>query len=134
VEIGALSPNNSYASNRFAAESAALDESLRNMQRKAKGGHIVGSAAQSKADKELKEACQGFEAMFLDIMYRQMRKTVPENTLFGKSHGQEIFEDMRDSELMKQVAQSGGLGLGDLIYRQLAPSVLAKAELEEQTK
>lgn len=128
MEIGSLLPNNTYESNRWAAESALLNEKIENIERKARTveGHAVTAAAKSKQDKKLKEACRGFEAMFLEIMYRQMRKTVPENTLFGKSHAQEIWEDMRDSEMMKNLAESGGLGLGDMLYRQLAPSVLAQ--------
>ena len=38
---------------------------------------------QKAYDKKLREACQGFEAMFLNIMYKEMRNTVPENSLFG---------------------------------------------------
>lgn len=134
MEINSIMPNNTYESNRWAAQSAMLNNKIDDIERKARTveGHVVTSAAKSKADKELKEACRGFEAMFLDIMYRQMRKTVPENTLFGKSHAQEIWEDMRDSEMMKNIAESGGLGLGDMLYRQLASGVLAQEAYNEK--
>ena len=58
--------------------------------------------------------------MFLSMMYKQMRATVPENDLFGKkSNAIEIFEDMRDTELMNAAAKSGGIGIADMMYKQL---------------
>jgi len=128
-----MAPNNTtYDSAQTAAESAKFAEMLRDVQRKAdtaaQADHVVNEAAMSQRDKELKEACKGFEAMFLSMMYKQMRATVPENKLFGESNGQKIFMDMRDNELMKTVADSGGLGLADLMYRQLSPQVNGPAE------
>lgn len=70
--------------------------------------------------KKLREACEGFEAMFLSMMYKQMRATVPEGGLFGKkSNALEIFEDMRDTEMMNAAAKSGGIGIADMMYQQL---------------
>ena len=133
--IGATS-NNTYDSARFAAGEAQYSQMLRDAERKAGkgygGGHIVNSESISARDKELKEACKGFEAMFLQMMYREMRKTVPESPMFGKSNAMDIFEDMRDTELMKKTAESGGIGLADLMYRQLAPSVLQQEATEKQ--
>lgn len=77
------------------------------------------AAKQAAEDKKLREACQDFEAMFMSIMYKQMRNTVPENDLFGKSNGQKIFESMLDDEVMKNASKAGGMGLGDMLYRQL---------------
>ena len=45
---------------------------------------------------------------------------MPENDLFGKkSNAIEIFEDMRDTELMNVAAKSGGIGIADMMYQQL---------------
>ena len=77
-------------------------------------------AAEDVEAKKLREACEGFEAMFLSMMYKQMRATVPESELFGKkSNALEIFEDMRDTELMNAAAKSGGIGIADMMYKQL---------------
>lgn len=127
-----LTPNTNYDSVQTAAESTAFAQMLKDVQSKAaaaaKPQHVVNEAASSQRDKELKEACKGFEAMFLSMMYKEMRATVPENTLFGESNGQKIFMDMRDNELMKNVAESGGLGLADLMYRQLSPQIKAQEQ------
>ncbi len=70
-------------------------------------------------DKKLREACQGFEAMFLNMMYREMRNTVPENTLFGDSNADKILHDMLDTEMVNNMAAAGGVGLADVLYKQL---------------
>lgn len=127
-----LTPNTTYDSAQTAAASASFAQMLKDAEHKAASAsqaqHVVNEAAVSKRDKELKDACKGFEAMFLSMMYKEMRATVPENTLFGESNGQKIFMDMRDSELMKNVAESGGLGLADLMYRQLSPQIKAQEQ------
>ena len=117
--------NNSFDSASTAAEAASFEAVLRDLQKKAKVGvnHVVNEAAKSQQDKELKEACKGFEAMFLNMMYKQMRATVPEDTLFGESNAQKIFRDMHDEKLMENIADGGGLGLADMLYKQLSPQV-----------
>ena len=117
--------NNSFDSASTAAEAASFEAVLRDLQKKAKVGvnHVVNEAAKSQQDKELKEACKGFEAMFLNMMYKEMRATVPEDTLFGESNAQKIFRDMHDEKLMENIADGGGLGLADMLYKQLSPQV-----------
>lgn len=124
------SSNTNYDSARSAAESAKFSQMLNELKGKAdaalnaKDAAAVQEAkAAEKRDKELKKACEGFEAMFLNMMYRQMRATVPENTLFGESNALKIFQDMRDDELMKKVAAGGGIGIADMMYKQLKPQV-----------
>ena len=66
--------------------------------------------------------------MFLTLMYKQMRNTVPKDPLFGESNAMNIFKDMRDTQLMQNVASAGGMGLADMLYKQLAPSVLKQEQ------
>ena len=108
-----------------------LEEAKRSAQ-DARNAAAFGDGTQAAAaeDKALKKACEGFEAMFLNMMYRQMRSTVHEGGLFGEDNATKIFEDMRDSEMTKQMAEAGGIGLGDLLYKQLRPQVEAKAKAQ----
>lgn len=71
-------------------------------------------------DKKLREACQGFEEMFLNLMYSKMRDTVPKDTLLGESNGQQIMQSMLDEQLTKEMAKAGGVGLADMLYKQLS--------------
>lgn len=83
-------------------------------------------------DKKLREACQGFEAMFLNMMYREMRNTVPDNTLFGTSNADKILQDMLDTEMVNNMAAAGGVGLADVLYKQLTLEDKARHDLAER--
>ena len=63
--------------------------------------------------------------MLLSIMYKEMRNTVPKNQLFGDDNAHEIWQSMLDTAMMEEAAKSGGIGLAELLYKQLAPQVLA---------
>ena len=119
----------SYDAARMSAEGKSFKATLDELQRKADAAEShTGETAPTKnpmtedaqQQKKLREACEGFEAMFLSMMYKQMRATVPEGGLFGKkSNALEIFEDMRDTEMMNAAAKSGGIGIADMMYQQL---------------
>ena len=123
----------SYDAARMSAEGQSFKATLDELQRKADAAEShTGETAPTKnpmtedaqQQKKLREACEGFEAMFLSMMYKQMRATVPESDLFGKkSNAIKIFEDMRDTELMNQAAKSGGIGLADMMMKQLSPTI-----------
>jgi Rod binding domain-containing protein len=67
----------------------------------------------------LKAAAQEFEAILLELMVKEMRKNVPESPIFGRDTGREIFNEMLDAQYVRLVVQRGGLGLTDLLTRQL---------------
>ena len=77
-------------------------------------------AKEQKESAKLMEACRGFEAMFLNFMYEKMRDTVPDNTLFGTTNADKILQSMLDTELTKNMAEAGGIGLADMMFRQLS--------------
>lgn len=72
-----------------------------------------------KQDKRLKEACKDFEALFLSIVLKQMRKTVPKSELFGSDPAEETFQEMMDDEIGKAAAKTSSIGIADMLYRQL---------------
>lgn len=70
-------------------------------------------------DEALKAACKDFESIFLSIMFKEMKKTIPEGGLIERSNGVEIFEDMYIEELSQEIANNGeGLGVADMLYEQ----------------
>ena len=80
--------------------------------------------ALDKAHRDLKKACQQFDAFFTDLMLKEMRKTVPQSDLQGGSSNQrEIFEGMMDQTVADQMSRHGGLGLGQMMYNELAPGL-----------
>ena len=111
-----------YDSIKAEADAVRFSQELKNAQQKTAAASTAAKTATQSTDvqdKKLRDACEGFEEMFLDLMYKQMRATVPEDGLFGDSNADKILESMRDDQMMKQVAASGGVGLADMLYKQL---------------
>ncbi len=84
---------------------------------------VKGNQAKGNDEKKLKEACQGFEAIFLSSMLKSMRQTLPGDGLLGESQGLDIYESMYDQHLADKLAASGrGVGIADFFYNQLKDS------------
>ncbi len=77
--------------------------------------------AQKNGDNEkLKKACIEFESYFLNMMFKSMRSTVIQNEgIFAKSNAERIFQDMLDEQMTKDMANAGGIGLADMMYKQM---------------
>ncbi|NLM39328.1 MAG: flagellar biosynthesis protein FlgJ [Firmicutes bacterium] len=73
----------------------------------------------SSSKKALQEASEQFESLFLNILLSEMRKTVPDNELFGGGRAEKIFQSMLDQEIADNAARSQSLGLAKMIYEQM---------------
>jgi flagellar protein FlgJ len=74
---------------------------------------------------KLKKATDGFEAIFLKKLFSQMRAGIKE-TQFGDSPGKAIYEDMFDEAMANSASKSKTLGMGDMLYRQFSPRIVAQ--------
>lgn len=78
------------------------------------------AAVQNNDEKELKKACQEFEGIVLDMLYKQMKATIVKSDLLEEDPGTDIFESMLDDQLMEQASKTGSLGLAESLYKQLS--------------
>ena len=76
-------------------------------------------------NKELKEACQGFEAIFLKSMLKNMRSSLPGEALFeSDNHGMDIYKSMHDEYLAEALSKQGqGIGLSEFLYNELRDKI-----------
>jgi len=65
------------------------------------------------------EAAQGMEANFLKEMMRNMRKTVQESPELEGSQGYKVFRGMLDDHYAETTAKTQGIGLAELIVKQV---------------
>lgn len=72
-----------------------------------------------KDRKALKKSCQDFEAIFIQSMFKAMRKTVPESGLFEKDNSGVMYQDMLDQEIASKISQKQSIGLAEQMYRQM---------------
>ncbi|MGL1931426.1 MAG: rod-binding protein [Desulfotalea sp.] len=69
---------------------------------------------------KLKNACQEFEAIYVNQMLKEARKTVPEDGLFQKDSATKMYEEMIDMERARQVSKGPGLGIATAMYEQMS--------------
>lgn len=67
---------------------------------------------------ELYQACEDFEAIFYQLIFKEMRKTVQKSGLTDGGYAEELFESMLDEEIAKSAAINDG-SLANLLYQQL---------------
>lgn len=68
----------------------------------------------------LKKALTEFESLFINQMLTSMRDTVTKSDLFHGGSGEKVFASMFDTELSKIMAEAGGIGLSDILMKQLS--------------
>lgn len=94
----------------------------------ARNVHDLGSinkmreAIASGDDNVLQEAAQQFEGIFVQMMLKSMRKAqdalADENSPFN-SQQVKFYRDMHDQQLAADLTSNGGLGLAEIIVKQL---------------
>lgn len=89
--------------------------------------HALESIKYSKADKEarLDAVAKQFESLFVSMMIKSMRdanKVFAEGNML-QSNETEHYQQMFDSQLAVSMSTGKGIGLADVIKRQLTPSV-----------
>ena len=87
----------------------------------------------AKPQEALEEAARQFESLFVSMMIKAMRDTLPEDSMFGSS-SMKNYQEMFDQQLALDLSRKGGMGLSSLIARQLSAGVGAMGSAEEADK
>ena len=72
-------------------------------------------------DAKADEVSRQFEALFVNMLLKSMRKATQRSELFN-SEAAKSFESMFDQEIANKVSYADGIGLADTIKRQLFPN------------
>ena len=75
----------------------------------------------SSTDDELMDACKQFEAYFLEQVFKQMMKTIPESEESSGANSTlvDYFKDNMIQELATQSTETNSLGLAQMLYEQM---------------
>ena len=77
--------------------------------------------AKQSPDKALKGAAQQFEQVFLNMMLKSMREATPQEGMFDNEQTK-MFTGMLDQQLAQSMSSGHGVGLADIMIRQLSHS------------
>jgi flagellar protein FlgJ len=91
---------------------------------------------QQAALKRLHVAAQQFESVFVDMLFKEMRKTAPPVSLTGEgpSNADEMFNDMLDEKRAEAASKTGSFGIAKMLESQLKASVLANPQAALRTR
>ncbi len=83
-------------------------------------------------DAALRRVATEFEAIFLGELLKSMRSTQLESGLFGKDRSTQMYREMHDDAMARELATAGaskdnpgGLGIGRMLYEELGRSAHA---------
>ncbi len=104
---------------RTQGQAADLRNSVRGLGQSSSAG-----LTQEQKNRRLRDACEGFESIFIQKMWQQMRATLPKEGLL-KSRDEAYWQDMYDQELAKSMTSAGGIGLADMMFEQLSRNLVS---------
>lgn len=85
-------------------------------------GTLRQSAAPTMDTKDLaklKASAEDFEAFFVTHAFEDMFADMSSDPMFGGGEGEDIFKSFLLQEYGKQVAKAGGIGVADMVQKQL---------------
>jgi flagellar protein FlgJ len=109
MEVGSINSKNTLDT----AQSTRVKSSEDDFEKR------LRAAAEKGDDSELKQVCHEFESIFLNMLYKQMRATVPQSDYLESDSASEIYNSMLDDKLC-EVSSQRGIGLGDMMYKQMS--------------
>ena len=79
----------------------------------------LANPRRSKNHEQLESLSKQFESIFVQQLLKSMRSTVQKTGLFD-SHATNMYESLHDEEMSKLMTKKKGIGLADIIYKDLA--------------
>ena len=79
----------------------------------------------------LKEVAKQFESLFTQMLLKSMReatKSTADDNMFGGSDQTDFYQGMFDDQMAMHLSQGSGLGLADMLVRQLSQAGMTKSQ------
>jgi Rod binding domain-containing protein len=70
------------------------------------------------SEKDMEKVARDFEAVFVNKLFESMRKGVPKSSLLDSS-AMQMYQSLMDQEMSKQMSERKGMGLGEMVYKDL---------------
>lgn len=83
----------------------------------------LDKAKESGDEEELKKVSQEFEAFFIREIFKSMRNSAQWGEgLIEKSHARSTYESMHDEKLADEISGGRGIGIADMLFKQMSRS------------
>lgn len=93
----------------------------------------LGVNQKDATDEEMMDACKQFEQYFVEQMFKEMKKTVPEDSLLGNNEYYNMFEDNMIEGIAEKITESEQLGFAQRLYESMSAQrgTIPPAHLEQ---
>jgi flagellar protein FlgJ len=91
------------------------------------GFDALRKSARDHSPDALRKVAQQFEALFTQMMLKNMRDASFGDDLFGSDEAK-FYQGMFDQQIALHLSSTGGMGLADLLVRQLGGAQSGRAE------
>ena len=75
--------------------------------------------ASDEDNRRAREACTEFEALFINMMLKELRSTVNKSGFMDGGKAEELYTGLMDTQMSRDIAAQGGIGLAEVLYRQM---------------
>lgn len=89
---------------------------------------MLKAAQNEKDEKKLLEQCKQLEAVFVNMMFKQMQSTVDKSKLIDGGFGEEVYNDMLTEKYSEEATKGKGIGLAQVMFKQLSKNITNKSE------
>ena len=100
------------AENQNTLFSQLTEKNLEGMRNQSKFGQI-------DSEKDMEKVARDFESVFVNKLLESMRKAVPKSGLLDSS-ALDMYQSMMDQEMAKNMSERKGMGLGEMVYKDLS--------------
>lgn len=111
-----------------AGSSAAIDVSAQ-FAGDARALNAIKRQGKDAPQAALRQAATQFEALFMNMLMKNMRDSLPQEDLMS-SNATKSFTSMLDSQLSQKLAAGKGMGLADMMVRQLSKAQSGKQGID----
>jgi flagellar protein FlgJ len=85
---------------------------------------LLEEAKKTGDTSKLREATDALETVFINMMLKTMRTSIPETEgFFKKSESEKTFQGMLDEAYAEKMSKAGGIGISDMIFDQFEKSL-----------
>lgn len=90
---------------------------------------ILKNVQEEQDEEKLMETCKKLEAVFVNMMFKQMHSTVLKSKLIDGGFSEEVYNDMLIEKYSEEATKGSGMGLAQMMYKQLSKNITKKSEV-----
>ncbi len=109
---------------------AQIESQIQKVEKLRSQSTLDPSASKGESREEAEKAARDFEAIMVKQMFSAMWATVPKGGLLSGSREEEHYQEMLQDSLAKEFAKGEGMGIRDVIMRELLKKNAYKSESE----